>query len=195
VTTTTSGEDFDLSAYLVSIGEDVRLIESNDVTTFADLVAGDHTVSLTDVADNCSVDGGASRQATVTGGNTAEVEFDVSCAALPPAEVDVTGTWEGVFRRTDAESGGTLMYELEQDGDQVTGTEIVDEGTAAAARYGVEGRVSGNTVALFVLGWTDPLTGYRHRRTSTGEVTGDVLSGRTEEQREEVSSTFTVTRQ
>jgi hypothetical protein len=194
VAVTTTGDDFDLSAYLVSIGDDVQLIEWNDVATFNDLSAGDHFVDLEDVAENCSVAGSATKQTTVAAGATADVAFDISCAALPPAEVDVTGTWDGEWEGTDNVGGGSgsgsIRFELEQDGDEVSGMEILDDAT-----YSVVGRVSGNTVSLFVAGWTRPSTGYQHRRISAGEVDGSVLAGTTEEQRGEFTGTFRVTRQ
>lgn len=194
VVTTTTGDDFDLSAYLVSIGEDVRLIEWNAGVAFGDLAARDYTVTLSDVAENCSVSGDASREVSVTAGSTTEVAFDVSCAALPPAEVDVTGSWSGEFEGTDNVAGGsgsgTLTYELVQDGDDVSGTLIGDEAT-----YSVEGRVSGSTVTLFFLGWTRPATGYRHRVTNAGEVNGSVMAGTSVEQRSEWTGTFRVVRQ
>ncbi|MEJ2372141.1 MAG: hypothetical protein P8Y07_14980, partial [Gemmatimonadales bacterium] len=140
VAVTTTGDDFDLSAYLVSIGDDVQLIEWNDVATFNDLSAGDHFVDLEDVAENCSVAGSATKQTTVAAGATADVAFDISCAALPPAEVDVTGTWDGEWEGTDNVGGGSgsgsIRFELEQDGVGAGARDKPDAGSHLFRRCG-----------------------------------------------------------
>lgn len=198
VTTTTTGEDLDLSAYLATVtGQAQERIELNDDVTMSSIPAGSQTVRLEHVADNCSVEGGASRQVSVTGGSTTDVSFSVSCAALPPAEVDVTGTWSGPIEGTDKRSGatstGTLIYELEQDGDDVTAAITYDFGGGANDYVGV-GRVSGNTLTIFSLGFEFE-EGRPSKVTATLDVDGDEMTGSDEEQDDFWEATMTLTRQ
>jgi len=196
VTTTSAGEDLDLSAYVAAVGQDRRRMDLDGVVAFSLLPAGDYFVDLDDVAGNCSVSGGAARQVTVTAGNATEVAFDVSCEALPPAEVDVTGTWVGTYIAIDPEtlqevSGipGTLTYVLEQTGDDVTASTIQYSGPA----FEGVGRVSGSTFTLFFLG----------RETSQGlgrmnamlEVSGDEMVGSEREQLDDWAANTELTRQ
>ncbi len=196
VTTLSAGEDLDLSAYVAAVGQDRRRIGLDDIVAFGSLPAGDYFVDLDDVAENCSVSGGAARQVTVTAGNTEEVAFDVSCAELPPAEVDVTGTWEGTYIAIDPEtlqevSGipGALTYVLEQNGDDVTASTIQYSGPA----FEGVGRVSGSTFTLFFLGReTDTGPG---RITATLEVSGDEMVGSEWEQLDDWAANTELTRQ
>lgn len=190
VMTNTTGADLDLSAYRVGTdGEDTRLIEWADTAFFNNLNPGLRQVWLQDVADNCTWAG--PQEVAVTAGESTDVILDVSCAELPPAEVDVSGTWEGEWEGTDHVTGkygqGTVVLELTQDGDDVTGTQD--------GQYELVGRVSGHTLTLFVLGWTRPFNHYQHRYNSTAEVTADYMEGDTHEQNGEYSGTFNATRQ
>src|SRR5207237_3125670 len=71
-------------------------IRTNNCPTCAGAASGSHTVTLSGVAGNCSVNGGNSRTVTVPAGGTAPVSFSVSCAAI-------TGT----LTVTTSTSGGT----------------------------------------------------------------------------------------
>ena len=171
-------------------------MDLDGVVAFSALPAGDYFLDLDDVAGNCSVSGGAARQVTVSAGNATEVTFDVSCAALPPADVDVTGTWEGTYIEIDPEtlqevSGipGTLTYVLEQDGDEVTASTIQYTGPA----FEGVGRVSGSTFTLFFLGRpTDTGPG---RITATLEVSGNEMVGSEWEQLDDWAANTELTRQ
>ncbi len=194
MTTSTTGEDLDLSAYVVAIGEDERRIELEDDATFGQLSAGDYTVRLLDLAENCSVAGGPSQQVSVTGGNTAAATFQVSCVALPPAEVDVSGSWAGTYREVNPETrqengqSGPLTYELEQDTDDVTAAI-----TYLSVTYAGTGRVSGNTLTLFFLGEeTDSGPG---KITAVLEVSGDEMVGSEREQMDDWAANTELTRQ
>lgn len=84
VRTQTTGEDLDPNGYFLAVdGADAPVIEANGVATLA-VDDGDHEVTLSDVADNCSVGGeGAAQMVTVTAGETAQLTFSVVCTAAP----------------------------------------------------------------------------------------------------------------
>jgi tetratricopeptide (TPR) repeat protein len=201
VTTSSTGGDLDLSAYLVRVGEDERSIGLNDSVTFRFLSVGDCTVRLHDLADNCAVEGDSTRRVSVSGGASAEMAFDVSCATLPPAEVDVTGTWRGEFdgliqpwRRRFA---GTLTYVLEQDGDVVSADITYDDPTwpGGPSTWHGAGRISGRTLTLFYLAFNSQLRSGRARVTATLDVSGDELTGSDQEQQGLWEATMKLTRQ
>ena len=77
----TTGTNIDPNGYFVDIdGGNALGIDPNGVTTLG-VDAGDHTVNLSDVAANCTVQGdGPSQSVTVTGGQTAHVTFEVACS-------------------------------------------------------------------------------------------------------------------
>jgi PKD domain-containing protein/Big-like domain-containing protein len=80
VTTTTAGSNIDPNGYQFSVdGGANQPIGVDDVKTVADVPAGSHTVVLSDLASNCSVTGGASKNVRVTAGATSEVGFSVTC--------------------------------------------------------------------------------------------------------------------
>lgn len=193
-TTTTTGDDLDFSAYVVSLGETRKRIELEGSTTFDQLAAGDYTLRLSDVAHNCSVAGGNSQQVSVTGGGTAVATFDVSCAALPPAAVDVSGMWMGTYREVDPQTGqengqsGPLTYQLAQDGDDITASV-----TYLSVTYSGTGRVSGSTLTLFFLG-EDTETG-PGKVTAVLEVNGDAMAGSEREQMDDWAANTELARQ
>jgi hypothetical protein len=78
--TSTSGSNLDPDGYTVTLdGTSSQAIAIDGTVTFSGLAAGDHTVVLSGVADNCAVDGGTSRTATVPADGTANVAFSVTC--------------------------------------------------------------------------------------------------------------------
>jgi hypothetical protein len=86
VSTTTSGPDPDPDGYDFAVdGGSTRAIGVTADETVNNVAAGSHTVVLSDVAGNCSVGGGASKSVTVTGGQTANVAFSITCTAIPPS--------------------------------------------------------------------------------------------------------------
>jgi len=82
----TTGSDFDVNGYLVSInssqGQPIGNLDTIYVTA---LEPGDYVVSLGGVADNCTVPSEANPQdAAVAAGDTVEVLFDITCEPAPP---------------------------------------------------------------------------------------------------------------
>src|SRR5205085_3072645 len=74
VTTSTSGSDLDPDGYTVTVeGAGSQPIPTNSGgsgVTFSGLAAGSHSVALSGVAPNCSVNGGTSRTVAVSAGGT-----------------------------------------------------------------------------------------------------------------------------
>jgi hypothetical protein len=176
VSTTTTGDDFDLDGFVVRVAGELERADASGTVEFRTLSAGTHTVQLDDVADNCSVDGGDTRQVTLAPGATT-VAFSVTCVALPPATVDVTGTWIGGYDPDgQGMAGRILTYMLVQNGDEVTGL----IGYGSPGEYSGVGRVSGSTLSLFYLG-LEHESG-RYRVTATLEVSGNDMSGNDTEQ-------------
>src|SRR5439155_23636310 len=71
VTTATSGAngDLDPDGYTVTVDGTGRAIGDNASTTFDGLAPGNHSVVLSGVAGNCTVNGGTSRTVSVTAGS------------------------------------------------------------------------------------------------------------------------------
>jgi hypothetical protein len=107
ITTTTSGSDVDPDGYLVEVNDREPVEMDADDELSLDLEAGTYTVTLSGVAENCTVSE-AEQTTEVTAGSTQEIEFDITCAASQPT----TGT----LRITTATAG----TEVDSDGYLVT---------------------------------------------------------------------------
>ena len=82
VVTQTSGGDPDLDGYVVVLDTNAsQAFHVNGSVFFTDIIAGTHTVSLTMVAENCTLSGSNQRSLNVTAGQSVEVIFDVVCVA------------------------------------------------------------------------------------------------------------------
>jgi hypothetical protein len=81
IRTTTDGEDQDSDGYDVAVDvEASRPIGPSDAITIDEIALGEHTVHLSGIAQNCSVDGNP-RSIQVAAGTANEVAFAVSCSA------------------------------------------------------------------------------------------------------------------
>jgi len=182
VTITTNGEDFDFSGYLVIVGRDTLLSAPQADLDFPSLLPGTYTVQLDDVASNCTVTGGALRQVTIVEGQTTRTSYSISCAALPPATVNVTGTWVGEATNLSTYPPGTvapIIYVLRQTGDSVTADSLnLITPSDSFPAVGV-GRVSDNTLTLFFT--TDTEVGV-FRLTNTLMIVGSDMEGISTEQ-------------
>ncbi len=77
-----SGFDMDADGCTFTLdGAGQRRLTAGGSTTYADLSVGQHTVAISDVADNCQVQGEVSRQVSVTADRTTSVSFSVTCAS------------------------------------------------------------------------------------------------------------------
>jgi hypothetical protein len=82
ITTATTGPDPDRNGYTFAIDGGVNQpIGVNGTTTLTNLAPGAHTVTLADVAGNCTVQGTSTRSVTVTSGATTELNFPITCSA------------------------------------------------------------------------------------------------------------------
>ena len=83
VTTTLSGSDRDPDGFLVSVnGESGRALAVQDTITFMTLPPGVHSVELSGVADNCTVDGDNPQSVDLGEGQTFTVTFGVACEEI-----------------------------------------------------------------------------------------------------------------
>jgi hypothetical protein len=91
VATTTTGENPD-DAYQFEIdGGSPHSVAANGDQTVGDVPAGSHTVVLSGVASNCTVDD-ASKSTTVSSGATVTVAFNITCGATTGSIRVVTST-------------------------------------------------------------------------------------------------------
>jgi hypothetical protein len=96
VETNTTGQDPDNSYTFAIDGGQTQNIGGNGSKNVSNVPVGVHSVVLSDVADNCSVDA-ASQSATVAPGVTSTVTFNVTCTAVPSTigAIHITTTTNG----------------------------------------------------------------------------------------------------
>ena len=82
----TTGDDLDQNGYTISVNSSqANPIGLQDTLFFTALEEGDYEVLLAGVAENCAPAEGTNPQtATVVGGDTVSVIFDIACEAVPP---------------------------------------------------------------------------------------------------------------
>jgi hypothetical protein len=86
VALTTTGSSPDPDGYTISLdGGPAEVIGANATRTLPQLSAGNHTLTLAGVADNCEVAGANPRTVAVSAGGTAQSAFAVSCTGAPLA--------------------------------------------------------------------------------------------------------------
>ena len=84
ITTTTGGPSQDTGYEFAVDGGQTQPIGPNTSATVANISVGNHTVVLSDVATNCTVNDGASKDVIITAGATATLNFNITCSLLPP---------------------------------------------------------------------------------------------------------------
>ncbi len=113
VTVATTGSPADPNGYQVTLdGGAGQHVDADGSLRVDDVPVGSHAVGLGDMATNCSVSGGPSRQVAVTTGGIAEVRYAVSCSE--------TGGGSGSILVTTETSGSDLDpdgYSMLVDGD------------------------------------------------------------------------------
>lgn len=86
VATETTGEEPDPDGYAVSVdGDEGRAIGINATLSLPDLTPGDHSIGLTGIAANCTLEGDNPRPATVVADAAVAVTFVLTCDTPPPA--------------------------------------------------------------------------------------------------------------
>ncbi|MFO7586778.1 MAG: hypothetical protein R6X22_01770, partial [Gemmatimonadota bacterium] len=94
VTTATTGTELDPDGYgLVVDGGAPDPIGIDETRVLSGLVAGDHTLELTGIAENCAVEGANPRAVPVEADGVAETRFDVTCAAAAGTVRVTTDSW------------------------------------------------------------------------------------------------------
>jgi hypothetical protein len=83
VAVATTGVDLDSEGYRIVLDEQPsQAVAANGSVTLNRVLTGSHTIGLYDIATNCRAVGDSSRSVNVTFGDTAVVEYVVTCAAL-----------------------------------------------------------------------------------------------------------------
>lgn len=95
VNITTTGQDQDLDGYVLIVGSaTAAFLASNGQFTIPFVAAGNHTLTLTDIADNCTANGPPN--VTITAGQLSTVTFTVTCTPVAVLKVVSTTTGEDV---------------------------------------------------------------------------------------------------
>ncbi len=95
ITTTTTGAEPDLDGYTIQVDAGTaRSIGSTATLPITQIPAGPHTIQLGGVAVNCSVSGSNVRSVSALGGETATVEFDVTCSPTT-GSIQITSSTNG----------------------------------------------------------------------------------------------------
>ena len=130
VTTTTQGADTP-GGYTVTVDDSIsQSIGINAVVTFIGVAAGSHVVTLAGLTPSCSVGGTNPETVDVSGGETAQASFAISCAAPPPATGNVVVT--------TATSGSSVPsgYTMSLDGGPATPIGVNDSVTVTGIAPG-----------------------------------------------------------
>jgi hypothetical protein len=165
VNVASAGEPADPTGYTVAVdGGAGQPITAGGTVTIPDVSAGPHTVTLGDLAQNCSAAVGTNPQTvTVAAGDTAEITFAVTCATFPPAITSVTfpgtvindpGTSEDLsigFTDPDGDVAVLQYEELSDPNDAITIDPDTEDVRALAA-----GRTSGTFTIQGAYSCADP---------------------------------------
>jgi hypothetical protein len=109
VTTPTVGESRDPNGYVVSLAEgDTTRMAIDAETSLTVPAPARYTVTLADVAPNCTVDQGATRQVTMPAGAELAVRFEISCTFVGAVQWDTIPLPLG-FEAKDG-SGSAAMW-------------------------------------------------------------------------------------
>src|SRR5439155_26834756 len=127
VTTTTTGGGTDPDGYTVTVDASNKPIGVSGSVTFNGLPAGDHSVTLTGLANNCTVSGQNPRTINVPAGGTPQTNFTVTCnpPANQPPTARFTSSCNGLtcsFTSTSSDPDGTITNQQWAFGDQTTGS-------------------------------------------------------------------------
>lgn len=98
IDTETTGSDLDSDGYTVTVdpggeNEASKSIGTNSAVTFSDVAAGQHTVEISGVANNCMVSE-PSQTVDVPAGGQADVTFEISCTATT-GDLEISATTTG----------------------------------------------------------------------------------------------------
>ncbi len=109
VRTHTSGASLDLDGYRVALDNGAGVaIDMNALVMFSNLPIGNHTLALSGVAANCSVQGENPQAVALTSRSGTDVTFDVACHTTVPGVLLLTSNRTGedhIFRMAPDGSG------------------------------------------------------------------------------------------
>jgi hypothetical protein len=174
VTTATSGATPDADGYTVSVdGGSPRPIGVNQSVTLENVPAGDRSVALAGVAENCTVAGANPRLVTVAASAQATVTFTVTCPStgeISWSMIDLPGGFTGrglwaasatdIYVAGSSSSGGAILH---YDGQDWASQSMPDNGNPSAVWgsgpndvYAAGGeRVWRNTGSGWVTAWAE----------------------------------------
>jgi hypothetical protein len=154
VVTTSSGSPPDPDGYQLQLdGAPARAIGTSATVSIPGTAPGPHTVGLSGLAANCSLDGDNPRAVTVSPGAVAPVAFTIACTALPPTtgSIAITTATTGAPQDPDG-----YTFTIDQGGAQSIGVNATASvGSLAAGSHAV--RLQG-AAANCAIGGANPRT-------------------------------------
>lgn len=137
VSASTSGENPDTDGYTVIIdGAPPASIGPNGSTTFTGLSAGSHSVQLSDIKLNCSVDGSNPKTVDVIGGETRSVSFSLSCTS-ETGDLEISVSTSG--QDPDSDGYTVLLDESESGSIDANGSTTLTGVSAGEHEVGLSG--------------------------------------------------------
>jgi len=131
ITTTTSGEDQD-DGYEIIVDGTGRSISANETITIADLEGADYQAELTDIADNCQVNGNNPRMVTIEAGETTSITFDINCQTVLNDQIVFSSDRDGDFEIFVMNADGSNPTSLTNNTSNELGATISNSGTKIA---------------------------------------------------------------
>lgn len=117
VTASTTGLRHDADGYTVTLkttGEQ-RGLDPQGTATFEDVPEGDREIEVSEIADNCLVDGANPRTITVSGGQTTTATVNVECLGQIAFQSERTGNAEVWLMRSDGANKFNLTNDSGRD--------------------------------------------------------------------------------
>ena len=119
ITTSTSGDDQD-DGYEISVDGTTQGIGANETVTVSDLQEGSYDAELTDISENCVVDGDNPRSVDITVGETTSTSFNITCESAANGKIAFIsdrGESEDIFLMdADGSSPTNLTTNTDYDG-------------------------------------------------------------------------------
>ena len=143
VTTTTVGVDRDVAGYTLQVdAEAFGPVGSSSAVLVPELASGEHSVSLGDIEANCRVNGENPRNVLLEAGDTAAVEFNLSCGPAT-GQIRISTATSGTFPDPD---GYTFTVDGVGSGSIGATAEVKVSGAGTTGRLVELGGVAANCV-------------------------------------------------
>lgn len=101
----TDGFTIDPDGYAARVGTAEQLVAVDGTTTFTEIAAGNRSIELVELADNCAVEGDNPVAVTVSGGATANASFMVRCTWVRDEMALLAADREGALYVVDETTG------------------------------------------------------------------------------------------